>query len=182
MEISTPDPLYAWYQKYDVTCYGAGDGQIAIFGATGGTDGYEFSIDNGSTWSYTTYYDFLQPGAYYIWMRDASHVGCTLYLGYEYISQPDPMTATVDYTDATCNGACDGTITISNPPGGAHTPGTFEFSIDNGNTWSTDMVYTGLCFGQYMVKMSPLQGTFFEIVPTSHDLALIGAAVSSRAK
>ena len=30
-----------------------------------------------------------------------------------------------------------------------------------------------------MVKMSPLQGSFFEIVPTSHDLALIGAAVSS---
>ena len=31
-----------------------------------------------------------------------------------------------------------------------------------------------------MVKMSSLQGTFFEMVPTSHDLALIGAAVSSR--
>ena len=33
---------------------------------------------------------------------------------------------------------------------------------------------------QDMVKMSPLQGSYFEIVPTSHDLALIGAAVSSR--
>ena len=33
---------------------------------------------------------------------------------------------------------------------------------------------------QEMVKMSPLQGTFFEIVPTSHDLALIGAAITSR--
>ncbi len=32
---------------------------------------------------------------------------------------------------------------------------------------------------QEMVKMSPLQGSFFEIVPTSHDLALIGAAVAS---
>jgi glucokinase len=32
---------------------------------------------------------------------------------------------------------------------------------------------------QDMVKMSPLQGSFFELVPTSHDLALIGAAVSS---
>jgi predicted NBD/HSP70 family sugar kinase len=31
-----------------------------------------------------------------------------------------------------------------------------------------------------MVKMTPLQGSFFEIVPTSHDLALIGAAVTSR--
>ncbi len=33
-----------------------------------------------------------------------------------------------------------------------------------------------------MVKMSPLQGSYFDIVPTSHDLALIGAAVCSRAK
>jgi glucokinase len=32
---------------------------------------------------------------------------------------------------------------------------------------------------QDMVKMSPLQGSFFELTPTSHDLALIGAAVSS---
>ena len=29
---------------------------------------------------------------------------------------------------------------------------------------------------QDMVKMTSLQGSFFEIVPTSHDLALIGAS------
>jgi len=33
---------------------------------------------------------------------------------------------------------------------------------------------------QEMVKMSPLQGSFFELAPTSHDLALIGAAVTGR--
>ncbi len=32
---------------------------------------------------------------------------------------------------------------------------------------------------QEMVKMSPLQGSYFEIVPDSRDLALIGAAVAS---
>ena len=31
-----------------------------------------------------------------------------------------------------------------------------------------------------MVKMSPLQGSYFQIVPTSHDMAVIGAAVASR--
>jgi len=31
-----------------------------------------------------------------------------------------------------------------------------------------------------MVTMTPLQGSYFEIVQTSHDLALIGAAVASR--
>ncbi len=33
---------------------------------------------------------------------------------------------------------------------------------------------------QDMVKMSPLQGRFFEVVPSSHGLALIGSAVSAR--
>ncbi len=28
--------------------------------------------------------------------------------------------------------------------------------------------------------MTPLQGSFFEVVPAFHDLALIGAAVNSR--
>jgi predicted NBD/HSP70 family sugar kinase len=33
-----------------------------------------------------------------------------------------------------------------------------------------------------MVKMSPLQGSHFQIIPTGHDLAVIGAAVASRPK
>ena len=55
-------------------------------------------------------------------------------------------------------------------------PGRFYLSGPN-----ADFVDLGL-LGRYlqdMVKMSPLQGSFFEIVPTSHDLALIGAAISS---
>jgi glucokinase len=58
-------------------------------------------------------------------------------------------------------------------------PGRFYLAGPN-----TDFVDLNLLnrYLQDMVKMSPLQGTFFEIVPTSHDLALIGAAVSSRAK
>ena len=35
---------------------------------------------------------------------------------------------------------------------------------------------------QEMVKMSPLQGSYFEIARDSHDLALIGAATASRAR
>jgi len=56
-------------------------------------------------------------------------------------------------------------------------PGRFYLSGPN-----ADFVDPGLLnvYLQDMVKMSPLQGTFFEVVPTSHDLALIGAALSSR--
>ena len=33
-----------------------------------------------------------------------------------------------------------------------------------------------------MVKMIPLQGSYFQIVTTRNDMAVIGAAVASRAK
>jgi glucokinase len=58
-------------------------------------------------------------------------------------------------------------------------PGRFYLAGPN-----SDFVDIGLVnmYLQDMVKMSPLQGSFFEIIPTSHDMALIGAAVSSRVK
>ncbi|SPE35288.1 ROK family protein (fragment) [Candidatus Sulfopaludibacter sp. SbA6] len=58
-------------------------------------------------------------------------------------------------------------------------PGRFYLAGPN-----CDFVDLGLVnqYLQDMVKMSPLQGSFFEIVQTSQDLALIGAAVCSRVK
>ncbi len=59
----------------------------------------------------------------------------------------------------------------------AEGPGRFYIAGPNADYVNLEML------GRYlidMVKMSSLQGTFFEIVPTSQDLALIGAAVSSR--
>ena len=54
-------------------------------------------------------------------------------------------------------------------------PGRFYLAGPN-----SDYVDSGLLamYLQDMVKMTPLQGSHFENVPTSHDLALIGAAVS----
>jgi glucokinase len=59
----------------------------------------------------------------------------------------------------------------------AEGPGRFYIAGPNADFANPEML------GRYlidMVRMSSLQGTFFEVVSTSHDLALIGAAVSSR--
>jgi predicted NBD/HSP70 family sugar kinase len=60
-----------------------------------------------------------------------------------------------------------------------HLEGPGRFYIAGPNADFVDIGMLGMCL-QDMVKMSPLQGSFFELVPTSHDLALIGAAISSR--
>lgn len=60
-----------------------------------------------------------------------------------------------------------------------HVDGPGRFYLAGPNADFVDLGLLNL-YLQEMVKMSPLQGTFFEIVGTSHDLALIGAATASR--
>ncbi|MFN7994152.1 MAG: ROK family protein [Bryobacteraceae bacterium] len=60
-----------------------------------------------------------------------------------------------------------------------HLDGPGKFFITGPNAGFVDL---GLV-GQYlheMVKMSPLQGSLFETIATSHDLAVIGAAVNAK--
>ena len=62
-----------------------------------------------------------------------------------------------------------------------HLDGPGRFFIAGPNAQYVDVRMLG-GFMEEMVKMSPLQGSYFQIVPTSHDMAVIGAAVASRAK
>ena len=60
-----------------------------------------------------------------------------------------------------------------------HLDGPGRFYLAGPNADYVDLnVLDGLM--HEMVTMTPLQGSHFEIVQTSHDLALIGAAVASR--
>jgi glucokinase len=62
-----------------------------------------------------------------------------------------------------------------------HLDGPGRFYIAGPNADFVDLNLLG-GYIQDMVKMSPLQGSYFEIVRDSHDLALIGAAAVSRRK
>src|SRR5215471_1708470 len=60
-----------------------------------------------------------------------------------------------------------------------HLDGPGRFYIAGPNADFVDLNLLGNLMHE-MVAMTPLQGSYFEIVETSHDLALIGAAVASR--
>jgi predicted NBD/HSP70 family sugar kinase len=62
-----------------------------------------------------------------------------------------------------------------------HLDGPGRFYLAGPNAGFVDVRLLGE-YLQEMVKMSPLQGSFFQMVPESHDLAVIGAAVASRAR
>jgi len=59
-----------------------------------------------------------------------------------------------------------------------HLDGPGKFFVAGPNAAYVDTAVLSL-YVQDMVKMSPLQGSTFEVVETGHDVALIGAAVSS---
>ena len=162
LPITEPAVLNAVIASTNVTCYGGNDGTITISGATGGYLTYEYSINGGGTWQAAGNFIGLTPGSYNILIRDMAHTGCVKTLNSSYpVTQPGLLTATVAKTDVTCNGAGDGTITISAPGGGN---GTYQYSIDGGLSWQGTGNYTALATGTYDVRIRDAAHTACSVI------------------
>jgi hypothetical protein len=149
--ITQPAALAATAAGTNVNCFGANDGTITISGVSGGYGTYEYTIDGGATWQPSGNYTNLAPGFYNVQVRDAAHTECLLVINNSLrISEPAVLNAVVRKTDITCNGADDGTITISLPTGGY---GTYDYSIDGGSTWAASGSFTGLQPSSYDVRI-----------------------------
>jgi hypothetical protein len=134
VEITQPQQLTATVTSTNVTCFGASDGTITISDAAGGHNRYEYSINGGGSWQSSGVYTNLTPGTYNVQIRDADYTFCYRVLNpMLLITQPPVLRATVSWTMVTCNGANDGTITISGATGGS---GLYEYTINGGSNWS----------------------------------------------
>lgn len=150
--INPPTPIVASATKTDVTiCRGRNNGTISIT-ASGGTGNFDYSIDAGSTWSSNPVFGNLIAGSYNVWVRDALNINCWVVINSNLIlTEPAHLNATAAKTDVTgCFGNTNGSITVQNPTGGY---GTYEFSIDGGNSWSVTPSFTGLTSGIYDVRV-----------------------------
>ncbi|TVR69751.1 MAG: hypothetical protein EA408_12295, partial [Marinilabiliales bacterium] len=148
--LTEPDELDGSVSSTPITCNGADDGSITVSGATGGSGNYEFSNDNGTTWQSETVFTDLTPGTYRVWMRDEEHPGCMMFLDEITLTEPAELQGSVSSTVITCNGADDGSITVSGATGGS---GDYEFSIDDGVDWQSDASFGGLGAATYQVWM-----------------------------
>ncbi len=147
--ISEPAILAATVTFTNETLPGANDGTITVTLPTGGSGDYEYSID-GTIWQASGDFAGLTPGSYPVYIRDANAVDCFIMLTTVEILPAGALTATVDFTNVTCFGDNDGTITISDPLNGS---GNYEYSIDGGTSWQLTGDYTGLIAGQYIVML-----------------------------
>ena len=135
----------------DANCNGANNGNITI-NANGGTGALQYSIDNGTTYQSGNVFNSLSPGSYNIVVQDAN--GCTT-TGTANITEPTAVVISgTPVTDANCNGANNGSITI-NANGGT---GTLQYSIDNGATYQSGNVFSSLSPGSYNIVVQDANG------------------------
>ena len=133
----------------NVTCNGGNDGSIAVT-ASGGTGALQYSIDNGTSWQSSSSFAGLTAGSYTVKVKDANNCIVAYVSNPVIISQPPAINiASVVKVNVNCNGASNGSITITAAGG----TGTLQYSIDNGNTYQTSDIFSGLAPGSYNVKV-----------------------------
>ncbi len=133
------------------------DGTITVT-ASGGSGSYEYSIDNGATWTNTTgNFTGLSGGTYTILVRNAADDSCvTQYASVVLVDPVAPIIDSVIATDISDCGLTDGTIDIN----ASSTAGnSLEYSIDNGATWQTGNIFINLSSGTYNVIVRNADGT-----------------------
>jgi gliding motility-associated-like protein len=147
IRVTEPPPLVVdSVVETDITCNGAGDGTISIYGS-GGTPPYEYSVDNKETWSADSLVSGLAPGAYEIFLRDSNL--CVSSGGQVNLSEPPALTLTVTTTDVT-SCAYDSTGSIEASGGGG--TGFLFYSLDGVN-FQDSGTFTNLPAGMYTVTL-----------------------------
>jgi hypothetical protein len=133
-------------------CNGEASGSITIT-AAGGTTPYNYSIDGGTTYQTEALFSGLIAGTYPIMVTDAN--GCSVAGSNVILTQPDALEITdVATTDLTCNGNASGAIDIT--AAGGTTP--YLYSIDDGTTYQTAAMFSGLSAGTYPIRVTDANG------------------------
>lgn len=106
------------------------------------TQAAEYSFDQGITWSTNNIASNLSPGVYYIQIKDFQ--GCLSF--YEYVSLNQfYLDINIDYEVINKNCLENGSIHILT--------NAEEYSINDGNTWSVNPLFTNLNAGYYFLKV-----------------------------
>ncbi len=149
IELLGPDsPRFIEVASTDPTNCGVNDGTITIT-AEGGTGPYFYSVDDGVSWGTSNIITDLAPGTYTAVVKNADDTCPTTYVFPIVLTGPVlPVISSIDFTNPTDCGNEDGMISIfSTPETGV------LYSIDDGNSWEINGIFTGLSAGEYFVQI-----------------------------
>ncbi len=146
-----------------VSCQGVDNGTITAT-ATFGTAPFEFSLDGGAFQTGSNPYIFtgVSFGLHTVVIRD--NVGCTRTINVNVSSGPT-LAGNAASTATNCNGASNGTITVS-PTNGT---GPYTYSLDGGPfvPGATPYTFTNVSSGSHTVVISDAPGCISNIINVS---------------
>jgi gliding motility-associated-like protein len=153
----------------DLVCNNVDEGEILIT-ATGGTPGYSYSIDGGTSYQSGNNFTDLQADNYSVWIQDAN--GCEKH-EVAVLNQPIGYSTSVIITDVEgCNGESTGSIEFTIIDG--NTP-PYTYSWDTYPAESTQDI-SSLVAGTYIVTVNDVNNcemmySYQVIEPDSLELA-----------
>jgi hypothetical protein len=147
--VTEPAPIAVVFTATPVTCHGGNDGS-AIATASGGTDPYTYRWACGINGPDLT---GRTAGLYTLVVTDAN--GCTGTFSTT-ITEPNPITLTVNKINVSCNKGSNGAINIIATNGGT-APYTYLWSTGN-----TGTMISGIPAGNYKVTITDANGCSFE--------------------
>ncbi|WP_113637150.1 T9SS type A sorting domain-containing protein, partial [Nubsella zeaxanthinifaciens] len=156
--------------RTDIACSGASTGSITI-AATGGTSPYLYSID-GSTYQSGTNFTGLAAGTYNLLVKDANQ--CTTQMSVT-IVQPAALSLSVaNTTDVDCNGAKNGSITVTALGGTS----PYSYAI-NGSAPQSSNKFGNLNGGNYTITVTDANGCSKSISTVINESSVLTIAISS---
>lgn len=149
--ISEPTVLTMTNSSTPVLCQGEATGSISI-SANGGSPGYMYSNNGGSTFQASSSFPNLSASEYIITVLDTN--GCTV-SGSVVITEPAAaLTGTSIVTNVGCVGDSTGSVIVQASGG----TGAFSYSIDNGANWQNSNFFDDLNAAGYSVLVEDGNG------------------------
>lgn len=152
----TADIITVTTNPINVTCYGSGNGKIAVTGSSTYGAPYSASINGGSTWSgfaSNTLFSSLTPATYTVTVKDNLCSTSSLVT----ITQPSPFTVTINSTVADCPEPGQEVGAINITVAGGTSPFTYSW-VTGSTVVRTVEDPTGLPAGTYNVTVTDTNG------------------------
>ena len=154
-----------------IACNGGSTGSITVT-PSGGNAPYEYSLDNTTYQSGTTF-SGLSAGLHQIYIRNTNSPMCISMCSMELL-EPTLLICSNTHTDISCADGSDGTITID--ASGGVTP--YEYSI-NGGPWQPGSTFTSLTAGTYTVTTRDANNCIETCTETLMQPAVLTCTLSS---
>ncbi len=144
----------------NVSCFGDASGSLTIAGS-GGTPGYLYSINGGTTYQASGTFSSLSANNYTVTVQDANL--CTFNVAVTITQPAIALSGSIsDQTNVACLGGANGSVTIAGSGGTS----PYQYSINGGATYQISGTFSGLAANNYIVRIRDNNACTYDVAVT----------------